>query len=122
MKDPRGWRVEVPWPAMAKKRPRFNSEQRRAYMPKEYMEWKENVAGFMALQKLPSLQGNVALDVTFKKTGFVVIAAETKIRRFGSADIDNLIGGVMDAIQDAGGYRNDRQVTAARMQFNKEET
>ncbi len=121
MKDPRGWRIEVPWQAKPKARPNFDSRSKRAYMPDDYMEWKENVADFMALQGLPSLQGTVGLDVTFKKSGFIVVASEVKIKRFGQADLDNLLGGVMDAIQDGGGYTNDRQVSAARMQFYKEE-
>ena len=120
--EPRGWRIEVPWAAKSKARPNFNSEQKRAFMPKEYREWKESVAEFIGYQNVPSLVGAVGMDIEFRKSGFVVVASETKLKRFGRSDIDNLIGGVMDAVQDGGGYKDDRQVSGIRAQFNKEET
>ena len=118
--EPKGWRIDVPWKAEPKARPKFNSDTKKAYMPKPYAEWKERVAEFIGYQNLPILQGPVGLDVTFRKTGFVVVASEVQIKRFGQADLDNLLGGVMDAIQDGRGYMNDRQVAAARAQFFKE--
>jgi Holliday junction resolvase RusA-like endonuclease len=106
---------------MAKARPNFDSRTKRAYMPKEYMEWKESVADFIKLQRVPSLSGAVGMDISFRKSGFVVVASETQLKRYGRSDIDNLMGGVMDAVQDGGGYKNDSQVAGIRAQFYQEE-
>jgi len=111
--DPRkGWECTLPWPPAPKKRPRVTTNG--TYMPKEYKEWKAAVAG-------DALSGPVGLVVEFHKEKIVLMAAEAPdITRFGQADIDNLLGGLMDAMQDSGKIQNDRQITAVQMRFAKE--
>lgn len=114
----KGWQVELPWPGMPKKRPRVTSNG--TYMPKEYVKWKEQIAEFLAVQPtVEGLQGPVALVIEFHKDKIIVAASEFDNPRFGSADLDNLIGAVMDAFQDGGAYANDRQVTAVQARFMK---
>jgi len=69
-------------PLMSKKRPRIVFGK-KAYMPKEYMEWRENLAALMKEQWTEEPLEKV-LDIQF---GFVGPAR---------SDADNLIGAVFD--------------------------
>ena len=99
--------VRIPYPAQPKARPRVTS--RGTYMPKPYTVWKENVATVMGLRMKP-LTGRVAVSMVFHSDYFTVSVNKTEKERFGRADIDNMIGGVLDALQDAGVIENDRDV------------
>lgn len=101
--------VWIPWKTIPKARPKFNSDTKRAYMPKEYAEWKEQVAEFLGYQ-LPFIEGNIALFLSFNKAGVRMEIWNVERERFGSADLDNLAGAVMDALQDSGVISNDKQV------------
>jgi len=89
-------------------------------MPKEYTEWKDAVAEVVAAERVPALSGPLSLLLTFKKGSVEVTMAEGAPPRFGQGDIDNLIGGVMDALQDAGCFKNDIQIARVIAQIEKE--
>ena len=89
-------------------------------MPKEYMEWKEAISDFLRLQKLPTMTGSCSLVVKFYKDRIELMMAESDQSRFGKSDIDNLLGGLMDALEDAGIYKNDIQVQRVLVEIVKE--
>jgi Holliday junction resolvase RusA-like endonuclease len=78
-------------------------------MPATYVEWKENVATVIRLYG-KNLAGNVLTSMVFHPTHITLRVQETEKKRFGRADIDNLIGGVMDAMQDSGVIADDKHV------------
>lgn len=88
----------VTMPPMGKARPRM-TRRGRTYMPAPYMEWKKE---FSARAKIgwcpwPKITGPFSIKVVFgTKSG--------KMR----SDLDNCIGSVLDALQDAGLIANDR--------------
>jgi len=111
--------ARIPWPGKSKPRPRVT--RRGTYNPPEYTEWKENVAIVLGAA-LPHMSGNVRLGLTFDETGIDVVIVETERERFGRNDIDNLAGGVMDALQDAGVIDNDARVVYLTAYFKKGKT
>jgi len=106
-------------PPMPKKRPRVTSNG--TYMPKDYVEWKQGVGylarGALKKQRIPEFVGRVRMGVTFDKQGFLLIIEETDNNRFGNADLDNLVGAVMDACQDCQVIHNDRDVIELTTRF-----
>ena len=67
-------------------RPRFG---RRAYMPAEYVAYKEMIGALVKLKCKTPTTDNLKLQITFRR------AYRADSRRYG--DIDNLVKGVMDA-------------------------
>jgi Holliday junction resolvase RusA-like endonuclease len=88
--------------AMPKARPRetYNKAtgRRHTYMPTEYMTWKKQLAYELAKQH-PQLVSACYLGIMFHFKGTT------------RADLDNLIGGIMDACQGVL-YENDKAVRA----------
>lgn len=115
-----GWRVELPWQAIPKKRPVVT--RNGTFMPREYTEYKEAIADLMSafpiVTAFPNDEG-VALQLEFWPDKVVVGAHAVPLLRWGQADLDNLIGGIMDAIQNVA-YENDRQVVSVTATFRKE--
>ena len=109
----------VELPAMAK--PRARVTRRGTYMPKEYREWKEDVGWLvktaMRQQNIDPLTSRVYVRLDLSKNGFLLVLEESSLKRFGSADIDNLAGGVLDALQDAEVIANDRDVVKLETMF-----
>jgi len=115
-----GFEIDIPWPGKSKPRPRVTSKG--TYNPTEYTEWKRDIAELLSLMpEVVGLQGEVGLVIKFHPDKISVLASQVQIKRFGQNDLDNLVGGLMDALQEAGVYKNDRQVTAIQAQFEKEE-
>ena len=112
--------VKVPWAAMSKPRPRSGAGK-KVYMPRNYMEWKENIADWFAASGIPSetFEGNVVVDIRLGKDHFEVFVEEVPATRFGRQDIDNAAGGVLDALQDAGVISDDRNVVQLDVQFKQ---
>ena len=106
-------------PAMPK--PRARVTRRGTYMPKEYREWKEDVGWSvrtaMRQQDIDPLTSRVYVKLDFSKNGFLLVLEESSLKRFGNADIDNLAGGVLDALQDADAIANDRDVVKLETMF-----
>lgn len=83
---------------MAKARPRVT--RRGTYMPRPYQDWRKL---FCALCKPPGspLTGDLSVSL-------LVQTKSGKMR----PDLDNVLGAVLDALQDAGVIANDRSVAA----------
>ena len=95
--------------AMGKARPRVCG--RRAFMPKKYMDWKA-LFGRHAL----SLAGDRSIAGRFGIIGSIV----TKSGKMRS-DLDNSIGSILDALQDAGIIGNDRDCVSINMALEQGE-
>ena len=122
--DPaRGFTVTIPYPAKPKARPRVTTAYdgtSHTYMPATYTEWKENVANVIRLYG-KNLSGKVITSMVFHPTHFTLRVQETEKQRFGRADLDNLVGGVMDAMQDSGVIRDDHDVVWIEAVFAQDE-
>ena len=116
--QPKGWSLILPWEGKPKARPRVT--ENGTYMPKEYVEWKEAIAEYVRLQNLPTLVGPLSLLSKFYKDRIEVMVSEGAPPRYGQADVDNLSGGLMDALEDAGCYKNDIQIAQLSAQIIKE--
>lgn len=110
----------IPYPPMPKKRPRVTANG--TYMPADYVEWKANVAMVMDLKSkiLKNFREPVAISIWFAKENMRVRIEPSELTRFGQADIDNLAGGVMDALQLSGVIHNDSQVVELTCLFDTE--
>ena len=102
------YRARIEVPPMPKKRPIVTKNG--TYMPKKSVEWKDNVAEVMGITA-KHMPGYVDLSVAFRRDSMVVTLhdADGGIRH-GRSDIDNLVGGVMDALQESGVIDNDKDV------------
>ena len=102
----------VPWPAKPKARPRVTGSQ--AYMPSDYRKWKARVADFIALSRDEVVEGKCRVEMVFREKDVairVVPVIEDWRRAKGvRGDIDNLVGGMLDAMQDSGMIDDDRNV------------
>ena len=103
----------LPWRTIPKPRPQVT--RYGTHMPKEYMEWKEMIGQFIAVSRIESaIEGPVMCQFEFDTdtTRVAVIPLELEYPRalHVKGDIDNLSGGVMDALQDGGVFTNDSQV------------
>jgi len=112
-------------PLTGKSKPRPAVSNKRAYMPKEYMEWKVAVGQALKELKVPAdeYEGAVALEVIFGRYDMwvqVVPVNDTKPKGLKRNDIDNLVGGVMDALENYGIYKNDAQVVSLDVMFEQE--
>jgi Holliday junction resolvase RusA-like endonuclease len=82
----------IPIGPMAKARPRVT--RRNVYMPAHYQAWREKFAGYCLGAR--EVVGTFALTVAFRtKTGNM------------RPDLDNAVGAVLDALQDAKVIAND---------------
>ena len=110
------WKMKFPFPAKPKARPR--GTKHGWHMPRPYMKWREQVVEAIEEADLPSFTGRVKVFIRFTKDGFYVEITPSKKDRYGNADLDNLVGGVLDALQDAATIENDRDVVVLVGQFN----
>jgi Holliday junction resolvase RusA-like endonuclease len=111
--------VRLPWAGKSKPRPRVTKHG--TYNDPEYTEWKENVSLVMG-SMMHQVDGKVRLGLTFNKDSVDLVLVETERKRFGRNDIDNLAGGIMDALQESGVIDNDSQVVYLTAQFGKDQT
>ncbi len=108
----------IPWRARPKKRPRVT--RRGTYMPKDYREWKSNVADYLAAvwKPKPPLDSPVAVEIVMRSDRIEVQIIELdelwRRPKYLRGDIDNLAGGVLDAMQEAGVISDDRHVVKLR--------
>ncbi len=112
------WRMTFPFPAKPKARPRGG---RSWYMPRPYMEWREQVVEAIKAEDLKGLTGRVKVFMRFTRDDFYVEILPSEKGRYGNADLDNLVGGVLDALQDAQAIENDRDVVILVGQFADEQ-
>jgi Holliday junction resolvase RusA-like endonuclease len=106
----------IPWRGKPKPRPRVT--RHGTHNPREYTEWKGNVAEYIAAATREKFEGPVKVSMEFYSDEVAVIiqeytsadSAQMVRAKYVTADIDNLVGGVMDAMQDSGLIENDKQV------------
>ena len=114
----------VPVRAVPKERPQVvgkKGEHPRAYYSRRYMDFREAVAQAVTARApgLRDLQRPISLEASFETDGFWLqlrpllgwdggrnVARPSHVR----GDLDNLLGGVMDALQDGGILADDRWV------------
>jgi len=82
-------------------------------MPAKYMAWKEQLGNELRRLGLSSLElsNSMSLEVVFGSDAMWVQLRELKDFRRAkhvTADIDNLMGGLMDGLQDAGVIADDK--------------
>jgi len=104
--------LRLPLRGVPKPRPRVT--ERGTYNPKEYTAWKAEVADELAgLGIQNQIAVPVRLDVVFATDyiDFQLYPMVDHVRpKHVRADLDNLAGGLMDALQDAGTIKNDELV------------
>lgn len=105
------WSFEIPWRGIPKPRPQVT--ENGVYNPAHYTEWKDNIKELLSHHRV-AFEGPVSLDLLFteKSVHVRVIPVVENFQRdkWVKGDLDNLAGGVMDALQDAGLIDNDRDV------------
>jgi len=108
----------VQMPAKAKARPRVVNG--KAHMPTEYSKWKRDFA-WVARQAMAGKQfiGEVDVIMSFRKDSVNITIMDSSTKRFGRSDIDNLAGGVLDALQDGGCIVNDSKVVELHAMFGE---
>lgn len=117
-KDKKGFSMTLPWKGKPKARPRVTSNG--TFMPKLYTEWKEAIAEYVKLDpKSTELEGPLSLVVEFRPKEIMFLISESDTDRHGQGDIDNLLGGLMDALEDAGVYKNDSQVQRVLVEIRR---
>lgn len=86
-------------------------------MPKDYTQWKSNVVEYLDLMASTSnshFDGPVEINCTFYEEGALVsisaVEEEYQRAKHVRGDIDNLVGGIMDALQESTLIDNDSQV------------
>lgn len=115
--------INLPWPGKPKPRPRVTTNERgesHTYNPAEYTEWKQNIVELLAHHKV-AVEGKCKLEILFTEKDVHVrvipITYEFERDKHVTADLDNLCGGVMDALENAGVLENDRDVVALNAQI-----
>ena len=107
---------------MPKARPNVNFTQGIVYMPKEYEDWRQTMLSELVAQGLTrgaALTMPLRLDVNFGKdfTEWQVYPAPFERPAGIRGDLDNLLGGFMETLQDAGVIENDSQFVQVRSQL-----
>jgi Holliday junction resolvase RusA-like endonuclease len=82
-------------------------------MPKGYMDWRKEFGALLQQAKPPTFPGPVELHLWFDSDDVMIavkslegVARPKHVR----ADLDNLIGAVMEVLEDQGIIENDRMV------------
>jgi Holliday junction resolvase RusA-like endonuclease len=108
----------VPLRGMPKARPRTNTKTGDVYMPKEYQEWRRDF-GLLLKSEINKYRdqwrhfdGPVEVYLSFYPHGvrIQVMDSMTVRRKHVRADIDNLIGGVFEVLEDIKVVTNDSMI------------
>ncbi len=115
----------LPWRTMPKARPRVTKNN--TYMPPKYAQWKKDVAEYIGIQyPRTQLVRPLSLVVNFgsEETYVELVEYDTDFKRskYVRGDIDNLLGGLMDALQDSGLMANDSQVVHTVVVIERRDT
>jgi Holliday junction resolvase RusA-like endonuclease len=113
--DPKRLEGMVRIPFRGKPKPRPRVDRSATHNPTEYTEWKQDVVDFLA--GLHSQQLNIdfpmQLRVVFMSDSIYFQLYElenVKRPKYVQGDVDNLVGGLMDALQDTGVVVDDRWI------------
>ena len=109
-----GW-VRLPIRGMPKARPVFNTKTKNVYMPADYEAWKSRVQEQLAIQgvKAHNLDVPMRLEAMFGTDyiEFQLFPEPWHQRaKHVKADIDNLSGGLMDALEQGNIIDNDKLI------------
>jgi len=103
----------IPFAGKPKARPRLNANG-PTFMPKDYMEWKDRVIEWARFSRLHKqrIEGTVHIYAVFDTDKILVEVTPCGHKRPKGVggDLDNLVGGLLDALQGAGVIDNDRNV------------
>jgi len=109
-------RFVLPWIGKPKPRPRVTKHG--TFNDPVYTAWKEDIAEWMGYQKFEIVEGPMSMAIAFNSTNTIVrvkpLPDYGKRAKFLRFDVDNGAGGIMDALEMAGLYANDRQVVDVR--------
>ena len=103
-------------PVRGKPKARPRVVDKHAYMPDDYMAFKGKVDSEMRIRGMiprEMVTGPLSLDAVFGTDGmwFQLRPVPGHVRAVHvQADVDNLLGGLMDALQDATVYEDDKQI------------
>ena len=116
--------MKIPMKAVSKARPRVT--HKGTYMDLEYVEAKAEFATHLAALRIPrkDYDGPVACEIVFGANEFwmqLVPIRATKPKGLRRNDIDNLVGFVLDASQDAHLIKNDSQVMSLDINYKQED-
>lgn len=108
-----------------KARPNVNFAQGIVYMPQEYEHWRQDMLRELVSKGLtrgPSLTMPLELDCRFGRdfTEFQLYPSPIERPAGIRGDLDNLLGGFMETLQDAAIIQNDSQITQIRSQLWKD--
>ena len=116
----------IPLRGKPKARPRVT--RNGTFMPKDYQSWREAFGMLMTTGRNPAPQlGDlpIALELEFGTEAVKVSLFEqptAKRAKHVRADVDNLIGAVMEVLEDQGIVTNDRQVMLVVASVAEEQT
>jgi Holliday junction resolvase RusA-like endonuclease len=111
----------IPGPPIAFARPGRNPLTGKRYNPHRYQGWRDAAAWELRRQAVEPYAGPVTLTLEVHPDGISVLVASTltEHRPAGlTADLDNYVKAVGDALKTAGVLGDDRQVVALRAVFD----
>lgn len=116
--------MRIPKKGMPKKRPVVT--RNNTYMPPDYVAWKREVGEELKAMGVASDQhiGNVALEVILGSDAMwvqVIPVSDTKPKGMRTSDVDNVVGALMDALQDYGVFKDDKQVVQLDVSYRQED-
>ena len=106
------WTYRIAKRARSKPRPRV-TKTGHTYMPPEFQQWREEVGWLMKAGGMRPVKGPVEVHLTFYGHGFdvtIIPLSGSKRAKYVTGDVDNLIGGVLEVLEDIGIVKNDRDV------------
>ena len=116
--------IRIPLKGKSKPRPRVTKNG--TFMSKPYMQWKKDVASCLTELKVSmnNFDGPVALEVVFGSTDMWVQVVPVSVERpkgLKRNDLDNLVGGLADALQDCEVIKDDVQIVVIDATFHQED-
>ncbi len=109
--------IVIPGHVVPKARPRFNRATGTAYTDPKYRDYLEMAAQVIAIEhKGDPLEVPLFVKMSFNANGVTVSYRPSILRHpqwtARRADIDNLAGSILDALQRGGAIQNDKNVVS----------
>jgi len=110
----------IPGPPVGKERPRWRKGAKKPFTPPKTRAYEEQI-GFFLLDAYPDIESVLTvchLDVRHKRNmdgeeelEVTLIQTDDAMKPYGGADGDNILKSTADALQKAGAFRNDKQIS-----------